>query len=78
MDTMESLWQSFGHTLDAILPKSPFTSVIEKIENLPYLSYVNWFVPVKDMIKIMSVWVAAIAIYYLAMVVLRWIKVIQG
>lgn len=76
MDILNSLWGSFGEKIANVLPKSPFTPIIEWVQNLPYLSFVNWFVPIGDMLSMLGVWLSAIAVYYLAMVVLRWLKVI--
>lgn len=48
----------------ALLPASPFGSVIETIGNLPYLGYLNWFFPVGRCLSVMSVWLISIGIYY--------------
>ena len=60
-----------------ILPLSPFRSVIAEFSSLPYLGYINWFIPVGDMLRITALWLAAITIYYLYMVAMRWLRVIS-
>lgn len=60
----------------SLFPLSPFLPVIQDLGALPFLGYLNWFVPVGDMLKIGVLWVAAIAAYYGWMVVARWIKLL--
>ena len=44
---------------------------------LPYLGYLNYFVPVGTCLKIGTAWLAAIALFYLYSVLARWIKLIE-
>ena len=75
---MAELWQSFGNSITSILPLSPFTDFINSIGNLPFLGWLNWFVPVQQILTIVGLWLGAVATFYLYQIVLRWIKVIQG
>ena len=34
----------------ALLPASPFSGFAYLVEQLPYLSFVNWFVPISEML----------------------------
>lgn len=61
----------------ALLPTSPFTSFINACENLPYLGWLNWFIPVGQMIAIGEAWLVAIGLFYLYSIILRWIKAIS-
>lgn len=50
------------------LPDSPFKSVLNAsvFDALrPYMKYINWFLPVKEMVCILEVWVLCIAQYFL-------------
>lgn len=60
-----------------LLPQDPIQPFFIRLGELPYLSYVNWFVPVGDILNITLAWVGAIAIFYIYQFVLRWIKAIQ-
>ena len=62
--------------LIAILPASPFTGFIEALETLPYLGYVNWFIPVGRIITTLTAWGAAIAVYYAISWILRQLDII--
>ncbi len=55
-----------------LLPDSPF----HFDEALPqkYMSYISFFVPVKEMLAIGSAWLAAILVYYSIQIILRWTK----
>ena len=59
----------------SILPDSPFIA-IEKIE-IPFIKSLNWVIPFDFMFTVLSYWVVAIGVYYLAQVILRWAKVIE-
>ena len=75
---MQELWQAFGHTITNILPKSPFAGFIRALPEWPALGWLNWLLPVEDILKVFGAWLAALAAFYLVQIVLRWVKVIQG
>ena len=60
-----------------LLPTSPFTRYIDALSTIPYLGYLNWFVPVGTMLKIGSAWLVSISLFYVYMIILRWIKAIE-
>ena len=59
------------------LPTSPFRKAIDLLGNIPYIEEINWFLPIDDCLLILMWWGSAIAIYYVYMVVLRWVKAID-
>lgn len=59
-----------------ILPKSPF-SYINNSPIAEYISYLNWIIPVEQMISLTSTWLFAITVYYSVSALLRWVKVIE-
>lgn len=59
----------------SILPKSPF-SLLDNTPVQPFLSGLNWIIPVDTMISIGTTWLTAIGIYYAYQIVLRWIKAV--
>lgn len=61
----------------SVLPVSPFRGVADAIIGMPYLGWLNWVVPVGDMLRVMAVWLAAISVYYLYSVLMRWVRVID-
>lgn len=67
----------FLDTVLKVLPTSPFRDFISTLEELPYLGYLNYFVPIGTFIKIGTAWLGAIALFYLYSIVLRWIRAIE-
>lgn len=61
----------------SVLPRSPFVAFLDAFENMPYLSALNYFVPVSEFIAIGELWLASIAVFYLWSIVLRWIRAIE-
>lgn len=61
----------------SILPDSPFQSYISLSDGSEVLGYVNYFLPVKQMIAIGQAWLVAIGVYYVYVAVLRWAKAIE-
>lgn len=76
MDTFNGLFGAFSETLVHALPLSPFAEFISSIGELPYLSWLNWVLPVGLFLKIGAAWLTAIGVFYAYMVVARWLKVI--
>lgn len=60
----------------AILPVSPFQSIIQSIGETPYLGYLNWFFPVGRCLTVMVSWCAAIAVFYGVSWILRQLNII--
>lgn len=77
MDFLGSIWDKFTDGLLAVLPRSPFSEFIGYFENLPYLGWLNWIVPIKEILLVFSAYLAAVAVYYLWSIVLRWIQAID-
>lgn len=60
----------------SILPPSPF----QALDNSPiadYIGYVNWFIPVAEILVELAACCTAILIYYAYSIVMRWMKVIE-
>lgn len=74
---MKNLLDKFLQAVLSLFPLSPFREVIAELGRLPYLGYINWFVPIGDFVKIGTVWLAAIAAYYAWSIIARWIRLIS-
>lgn len=60
----------------ALLPPSPFSA----IDNTPvqsFLSGLSWIIPFSQILAILELWLTAIGLYYIASIVLRWVKAIN-
>lgn len=60
-----------------LLPGSPFRGVIDSIAEIPYLGYLNYFIPVSDFLALLAVWGAAVGVFYVSSVILRFVKAID-
>lgn len=59
-----------------LLPDSPFSfDIPDYVQDI--LGYINYFVPIGGMIKILTAWTACIIVWYAASVLMRWIKAIE-
>lgn len=74
---MKELLDKFLQAVLSLFPLSPFLPAIEELSALPYLGYINWFVPVGAFIRIGSLWAAAILAYYAWSVIARWVKLLS-
>ena len=77
MDILSSLWGGFGSLISKILPLSPFSKYINQLSGLPYLGYLNWFIPIGTILTIFATYLGAVAIYYLYTIILRWVRAIE-
>ena len=77
LDYMNEILDKFLDLVLSVLPLSPFTEIIEELASMPYLGYINWFIPIGKFIAIGTVWLTAIGVFYLYQIILRWIKAIE-
>lgn len=80
---MVSLWNKIIDLIEAALswlPRSPFAPG-GYFANLNLdqtgLSWLNWFFPVGQCLTLTAAWIAAIVLWYMATIVLRWVKAIE-
>lgn len=77
LNWMREIFDNLAKALLSLLPLSPFTDVINNLEKMPYLGYINWFFPFGAMVKIASAWLVCIGVYYAYIIVARWLKIIS-
>lgn len=73
---MTSLLDKLLDAVLSVLPLSPFSAAIASLGEVPYLGYINYFVPVGTILKIGAAWLGAITLFYLYSVLARWVKLI--
>lgn len=73
---MQDILFSLIEALQTVLPTSPFAEWIDAVGELPYLSWLNWFFPVGNCLKVMAAWLLCVGAFYLYSIVMRWLKVI--
>ena len=75
----QNVIDGLGDTLEWVLdllPDSPFTA-ISNVDVSGYMGWLNWLVPITQMVAILQTWVTAIIAYYLYVIILRWIKAVS-
>ena len=77
LDFMNEIVDALLEGVVGLLPTSPFTSFIEALGSVPYISYINWFIPVGTFVEIGLAWLTSVATFYILMVLLRWIRAIE-
>lgn len=76
MEWVLNLINNFGRVVVQLLPTSPFRDFIDSWQAPDYLGWLNWFVPVSQIITILVAWLGAIALFYLYSIIMRWVKMI--
>lgn len=59
-----------------LLPNSPFMKYLQAFADLPYLGYLNWFIPFGRCAAAMAVWWTAVIVYYGVSWILRQLGII--
>ena len=59
-----------------ILPNTPFMRYLEAFTQTEYLHWLNWFIPVGQCVTAMSVWWAAVIVYYGVSWIMRQLDIV--
>ena len=62
----------------SLLPSSPFVGFNSIISGLPFLSYLNWFLPIPEMLVIFESWLVVVAIYYSILFILNYVGILKS
>lgn len=61
-----------------LLPASPFVGFEYLIEKIPYLSFVNWFLPISEMLVIFESWLSVVIVYYGILYLLNYAGLVKS
>jgi hypothetical protein len=59
------------------LPNSPFTAFLTMSGKMPFLGYLNYFLPIAECISIGEAWLACIAVFYSYQTIMRLVQLID-
>jgi len=79
VDIINGLIEAFallGDMLVFLLPTWSLVSLLGGIDT-QLLRAINYYIPINTMLGIANSWVLAVAMWYLYMILLRWVKAIQ-
>lgn len=79
--TLTGVFQGIIDALAAILnvvlllfPKSPFVMLSEYTLRSDLLKFLNYLLPIAEMVVITEAWLAAITVFYVWSVMAKWVK----
>lgn len=78
MEFLTGIFDSVWSEIAPYLPTSPFTKFINALEQSSWLGFLNWFIPVGDILSIFAAYLGAVGLFYVYSVLMRWVKVISG
>lgn len=78
LDALSDAIDWLGSALLVILPTSPFQPLLADLA-IGYpdaLAWLNWFIPINEILALLAAWLVAVGIFYLYSIIMRWIKMI--
>lgn len=76
MNILENIFGQLTLGLSKLLPLSPFSDYLDVLEGLPAIGWLNWIVPVRQILVIFGAWLVAVGLFYGYSILLRWLKVL--
>lgn len=67
----------WGQSIIEALPLSPFLSLESVAVDNDILRFIAWFVPFPQIVALLETWGVCVGIYYLWMIIARWVKLIE-
>lgn len=77
IDIISNLFTKVIDGILGLLPNSPFQALLQRMEALPYLPVLNWFIPIAEIAYVTGLWLGAIVIYYVYSALLRFVRAIK-
>lgn len=62
--------------LIALLPATPFTAIINSLDEVPFIGEINWIIPVGRLIAITTVWAGTCVSYWVVSWILRQLDIV--
>ena len=62
----------------ALLPESPFVGFTSLMSSIPYVNWLNWFLPIPEILAIMEAWLAVVTVYYGMLYILNYVGVLKS
>ena len=62
----------------SLLPASPFVGFNNLISQVPFIGYLNWFIPIPQIIVILESWLVVVAAYYAILFGLNYVGILKS
>lgn len=76
LNSISGFFNQMWQAIIGFLPKSPLRPFIDEFVDIPFLAELNWFIPVKDIVRITEAWLAVVVIYYSYQAIMRFLKIL--
>ncbi len=77
IDGVNDVFNELFQIVIILLPTSPFQSIKIDPIFIDFLGYMNYYIPMKNLLAIMIEWLSCIVIYYTYQLCLRHIKAVS-
>lgn len=61
-----------------LLPSSPFVGFNYLISQIPYLNYLNWFIPIPEIIVVMETWLSIVTVFYTLLFIMNYVGILKS
>lgn len=62
----------------ALLPVSPFQAFVQYFGQIPFIGFINFFLPVGEMLAVLEVWLIAVAVIYSILYILNHVGALKS
>lgn len=62
----------------SLLPASPFVGFSQLTEQIPFLNFVNWILPISEMLVIIESWLVVVVIYYGILYLINYTGIVKS
>lgn len=62
----------------ALLPESPFVGFSSLVQEVPFISWLNWFLPISEMLVLFESLLVVIAVFYGILYLLNYVGVLKS
>lgn len=62
----------------SLLPASPFVGFSNLTEMIPFLNFVNWVLPISEMLVILESWLVVVVIYYGILYLINYAGIVKS
>lgn len=62
----------------SLLPQSPFNAFVTYFAQIPFIGFINFFLPVAEMLAVLEVWLVAVAVIYSILYILNHVGALKS
>lgn len=62
----------------SLLPMSPFQGLSSLMDDIPFLSFANYFFPLTEMLAILETWLVVVAAYYGILYIVNYVGIVKS